>query len=131
MVAKICALCIAVIFASTIPYHAAAQVGVGACSGTAAIGKCSEPDEDNLDCMGACPVKTMCQVHQFMSGQTTYWACACVGGGSATEGPCCHLIVIQPEGGGNKVWGARGNCPSCGSQGSCHLDSSGCQAVCS
>lgn len=130
MVAKICALCLAVIFASTIPYHAAAQVGTGACSGTAELNKCNDPHEDHLDCMGACPVGQICELKEFQSGETTYWACACVGGGTSTEGPCCHLIVIAQQGGG-RIWGARGNCPSCGAQGSCHLDSSGCQAVCS
>lgn len=130
MMTRLIVACVAQLVLGAGLNFAAVQGELGFCSGTAAIGECSNPSENNLDCLGQCPAETTCQVNEFQSGSTTYWACACEGsGGSATQGSCCHLIVIQS--GSSKVWGARGACPSCGSQGSCQLDTSGCQAVCS
>jgi hypothetical protein len=131
MMTRFCVACVALLALCALPNFAAVQGELGFCSGTAQIGECSNPSENSLDCLGQCPAETTCQVNEFQSGSTTYWACACVGsGGGATEGSCCHLIVILGEG-NSKSWGARGPCPDCGSQGSCQLDTSGCQAVCS
>jgi hypothetical protein len=129
---KLFFLCIAMIVVGFQPNNAAVDGGLGFCSGTATIGKCNSPNESNLDCLGQCPEETTCKVDQFKSGETTYWACACVdesgGPGTGLESSCCHLIVINQ--GGTKFWGARGGCPSCGTQGSCSVGPSGCQAVC-
>lgn len=68
---------------------AAVQGELGFCSGTAALGECSDPNETALDCLGQCPEGTTRPIDELQSSSTTSWACACVTSGrSGTQGSC-------------------------------------------
>lgn len=111
----------------------------GAVQNCASTGSDSGGGNWSISCTGQCPESAPCPeytVTGLSSGWSDtngsdaggdYWTCICEGEG---ESACCHWVLYKGSSSSAHTPGTAGSCPTCPLSGTCKLNESKEQAIC-